>query len=118
MKYAALALDLLQPKARKRIGALAVAWIVVLIFGAIAFAFAIAGVFLLLSEMFGAPYGAFLTAGALLFVALCILIGIAIAHQRKPPPPLLDPATIALLGLLAGLAGVDALKSKRDTDKD
>lgn len=118
MKYATLALELLQPKARRRFGALAIAWIVVLILSILAFAFAVAGLYLLLSDWYGPPYGALLTAAALLFVAFCVLIGIAIVHQRRPPPPLFDPATIAFLGLLAGLAGADALTSKKKSEQD
>jgi hypothetical protein len=117
MKYAALALQLLRPKERRRLGAIAAGWIAVAILMAIAFAFAIAGVFLLLAETFGSGIGALLTAAALFGVAMIVMVVIAVLHSRKPPPPLFDPATVALVGLLVGLAGADAFLSRKN-DKD
>jgi len=109
---------LLRPKARQRLGISAAVLALIGILVAIAFAFAIAGGYMLLADAFGPPVGALLTAAILLFIAICLLIGLVVAKRRAPPPPMIDMSTMAMLGILAGMAGVEAYTSAKNKKDD
>lgn len=108
---------LLRPKARQRFGIMAVLLLSAGVMMLLAFVFGLWGVHLLLVQHFGAPIGTLLTGAALFLLAFCFLIGVIIVGRRTPPPPLIDTQTMAMLGVLAGLAGIEAFSAVQNNKK-
>lgn len=109
---------LLRPKTRRRMWTTVAILTAVGILGVLAFGFALAGGYMLLAEAFGPPVGALLTAAVLLFLAICLLIGLSYSRRQLPPPPMIDPQSVAVMGLLAGVAGIEAISAIRAAKKD